>query len=120
MDSLDRQTLERIEEIILVTANKALNRYSLRPGKLFGKLFQKERYQVLELVGNTIYYKEMHTGKVKHEKVDTLLQNWDNKNFVEISQVDEILEAVKSALSPFLAGAILSGLLAWLKPKLGN
>lgn len=103
-----------------MTANKALNRYSLRPGKQFGKAFQKERYKVLELVGNTVYYKEIHSGKVKHEKVDILLESWHNKGFMEISEVEEIMEAVKNALSPFLAGAILSALMMWLKPKLGN
>jgi len=115
---LDSHTLNRIEEIVLASSHKPLNRYSLRPGKQFGKIFQKERYHVLELIGNTVYYKEGHTGKVKHEKVDVLLDSWAKKGFVEITHVDEIIEAVKNALNPFLAGALLTALITWLKPKL--
>lgn len=117
--SLNPKVLNRIEEIVMASSHKELNRYSLRPGKQFGKMFMKERYHVLELVGNTVYYKEVHSGKVRHEKVDILLFDWSRKGFVEITHIDEILEHVKNALNPFLAGALLSALITWLKPKLG-
>jgi hypothetical protein len=115
--SLDLETLySRTEDIIITASTKPLNRYSLKPGAKFGRPGHDE-FVVLELSGNTIYYKNAKTQKVQYKKVDVLLQEWYDKGYSEISEMDEIIEKVKEVLTPFLSGAIIAALIAWLKPR---
>ena len=110
----------RFEEIVLSYSSKALNRYNVRPGRIFGNPRGKERYRVLENVGNTIVYKDLVTNKVSYENVDDLLETWNLLGIAELSPLDTILQKLKSWLTPFLGAAIVTALIAWLTKKLGK
>lgn len=120
MNQIVEEIGPRFEEIVLSYSSKALNRYNVRPGRIFGNPRGKERYRVLENVGNTIVYKDLISNKVSYEKVDDLLETWNLLGITEISPLDTILQKLKSWLTPFLGVAIVTALIAWLTKKLGK
>ena len=120
MDQLVEEIGPRFEEIVLAYSSKALNRYNIRPGRIFGNPRGKERYRILEHVGNTVVYKDLLNDRVSYEKVDDLLEVWNLQGMTELSPLDRILEKVKSWLTPFLGAAIVTALITWLMNKLGR
>lgn len=120
MDQLVEEIGPRFEEIVLSYSSRALNRYNVRPGRIFGNPRSKERYRILELSGNRIVYKDLSNNKVSVDNVDELLESWNLQGITEISQLDTIIEKIKSWLTPFLGGAIVAALIAWLTKKLGR
>jgi len=109
----------RLLEIVEAARAKPLVRYNLRPGRLFGNIKDNERFKVLELSGNTVFYKNVTRDKVEYVNVDKLLGLWNLKGVVEISPIDEIINTLKKYLTPFLGGLLVSGLISWLMKKLG-
>ena len=109
----------RLLEIVEAARAKPLIRYNLRPGRLFGNIKGNERYKVLELSGNTVFFKDVTKDKVDYVNVDKLLELWNLKGIVEISPIDEIINTLKKYLTPFLGGLLVSGLISWLMKKLG-
>jgi hypothetical protein len=110
----------RILEIIEAARAKPLNRYNVRPGRIFGKLRGKERYRIIELTGNTIIYKDLTKQRVEYEDVDILLELWNLEGVVEISPVDEVLAIIKKWLTPILGPVLIGALLSWVLNKVGR
>ena len=109
---------EEIYHRVLAASAEVLNRYNLRPGRIFGKGNGTERYKVIELSGNTVYYKNLGKDRVEYKKVDALLSLWNDQGIVEITYIDEILDFIKKNLTPFLGGAMIGALISWLIGKL--
>jgi hypothetical protein len=109
----------RVLQIIEAATAKPLNRYNIRPGRIFGNIRGKDRYRIVELSGNIIVYKDLKKDKILYENVDDLLSKWNMFNIVEISPVDSILERIKDWLTPFLGGVLVAALISWLLKKLG-
>lgn len=120
MDQIVSEIGPRFEEIVLSYSRKALNRYNVRPGRIFGNPRGKERFRILDNVGNTIVYKDLNTDKVTYEKVDELLESWNLMGINEISPLDSILEKIKKLLTPFLGGVLVGALISWLTKKVGR
>ena len=120
MDQIVNEIGPRFEEIVISYSRKALNRYNVRPGRIFGNPRGKERYRILENVGNTIVYKDLNTDKTSYEKVDELLEAWNLLGISEISPLDSILDKIKNWLTPFLGGVLVAALIAWLTKKVGR
>lgn len=120
MDQLVEEIGPRFEEIVLSYSSKALNRYNIRPGRIFGNPRSKERYRILENVGNTIVYKDLLSNKINYEKVDDLLEVWNLQGITELSPLDKILMQIKEWLTPFLGAAIVGALITWLMKKVGR
>lgn len=120
MDQIVNEIGPRFHEIVISYSNKALNRYNVRPGRIFGNPRGKERYRILENVGNTIVYKDLNNDKTSYEKVDELLEAWNLLGISEISPLDSILEKIKKWLTPFLGGVLVAALIAWLTKKVGR
>ena len=95
---------------------KALDRYNLRAGRIFG--IGNERYRIIELTGNVIVYKDLNKGKIEYEPVNELLKKWNLRGVFEISPVDAIIEKIKSWLTPFLGAVLVTALISWLIKKL--
>lgn len=108
----------RLEQIVLAASIRSLNRYNLRDGRIFGKPHTDERYRILELSGNTIYYKDLNKNKVERRHVDELLELWDKLGVVEISPLEEVLDMIKKMLTPFIGGALVGALISWLTAKM--
>lgn len=108
----------RVLELVEAAKYVRLNRYKLRPGKLYGNPRNKERFKVIELSGNTVVYKDLVTNKITYDKVDDLLENWNLSGYMEISNIDVLLERVKEYLTPFLGGVIVSALISWIMKRL--
>ena len=106
----------RIKEIIEAATIKALDRYNLRSGRVFG--IGSERYRIIELSGNVIVYKDLQKDKILYEPVNELLKKWNLRGAVEISPIDAIIEKVKSWLTPFLGAVLVTALVSWLLKKL--
>lgn len=109
----------RVLQIIEAATVKPLQRYNIRPGRIFGNLRSKDRYKIIELSGNIVVYKDLTKDKISYEPIDRLLTRWNILNIVEISPIDTILEKIKSWLSPFLGTVLVAALIAWLMKKLG-
>jgi len=109
----------RILEMVEAARAKPLVRYNLRPGRIFGNPKGNERFKVLDLSGNTVFFKDILKDKVEYKNVDSLLELWSRKGIVEISPIDEIIETLKKYLTPFLGGILVSGLISWIMKKLG-
>jgi len=110
----------RLCEIVLAAQIKALNRYNVKPGRIFGRPGGKERFKIIDISGNTIFYKDLVAEKVLYKNVDELLESWNLQGVVEITQLDEILATVKKYLTPFLGGALVAALIAWIMNKIGK
>lgn len=106
----------RIKQIIEAASIKALDRYNLRAGRIFG--IGNERYRIIELTGNVIVYKDLNKGKIEYEPVNELLKKWNLRGVFEISPVDAIIEKIKSWLTPFLGAVLVTALISWLIKKL--
>jgi len=107
----------RIYQMMKLTASiKALDRYNLRVGRLFG--IGKDRYKVVELCGNVVVYKDFQKDKLIYEPVNELLKKWNLQGAYEISTVDAIIEKIKSWLTPFLGAVLVAALINWLVRKL--
>jgi len=106
----------RVKQIIEAASIKALDRYNIRAGRIFG--IGKERYKVIELSGNIIVYKDLQKDKILYEPVDDLLKKWNLQGAVEISPIDAIIEKIKSWLTPFLGAVLVAALVGWLIKKL--
>ena len=106
----------RVQQIIEAATIRPLDRYNLRPGRIFG--IGKERYRIIELSGNVIVYKDLQKEKIEYEPVNELLKKWNLRGAVEISQIDAIFEKIKSWLTPFLGGVLVAALVSWLYKKL--
>ena len=110
----------KIQTMILAYSTKALNRYSLKPGRIFGQKNGVGRYRIIELSGNVIVYKDLNQDKIEYKGITQLLEDWNAQNIVEIVPVDTILQKIKTLLTPFLGGVLVAGLLSWLLKKLGR
>ena len=106
----------RIQQIIEGASIKSLDRYNLRPGRIFG--IGSERYRIIELSGNVIVYKDLQKDKILYEPVNELLNKWNLRGAVEISQLDAIFEKIKTWLTPFLGSILVAALVGWLIKKL--
>lgn len=95
-----------------------LNRYNIRPGRIFGSPTRKERYKVLDITSNSVVYKNLTTDKVESAKIDDIVQKWNLDGIYELSPVEEILQKIKSLLTPFLGGILVAALMSWLNKKL--
>ena len=109
----------RLVPIVIQASARALNRYNIRPGRIFGNPRDKERYKIVQLSGDRVAYKELSDYRVMTEKIDDLLERWAMEGIVELSPIDRILEQIKRWLTPFLGGVLVSALIAWLMKKLG-
>ena len=110
----------RILEIVEAARAKPLNRYNVRPGRIFGLLKGKERYRIIDITGNTIIYKDLAKQRVEYEDIDSLLELWNVAGIVEISPVDEVLAIIKKWLSPILGPVLVGALLSWILNKVGR
>jgi hypothetical protein len=110
----------RILEIVEAARAKPLNRYNVRPGRIFGLLKGKERYRIIDITGNTIIYKDLTKQRVEYEDIDSLLELWNVAGIVEISPVDEVLAIIKKWLSPILGPVLVGALLSWILNKVGR
>lgn len=120
VDQIVEDVGPRIKEIVESFSSKALNRYNVRPGRIFGNPRGKERYKVVDLVGSKIVYRDLSSNRTTYDDVDEILEAWNLQGIVEISPVSQILEKLKGWLTPFLGGAIVSALITWLMNKLGR
>lgn len=105
----------RIQQIVEAASFKKLERYNLRVGRIFG--IGKDRYKIIELSGNVIVYKDLQKDKILYEPVNDLLEKWNLQNAVEISDIDHILEKIRTLLTPFLGVVLVAALLNWLTKK---
>lgn len=96
--------------------SKPLNRYSLRVGKIYGS--PTDRYKVLKISGDTIFVKDVNTGKVRDVEVNKLLKQWSNQGVKEIAFIDDLVDTIKRFLEPILGPVLSAGLIAWLYTKL--
>jgi len=119
LDLIIEEVGPRVKEIAESFSAKALNRYNVRPGRIFGNPRGKERFKVIDLVGTKIVWKDLQTDRTTYDDVDEILEAWSLQGYQEISRIDQIIEKVKSWLTPFLGGAIVAALIAWLMKKLG-
>jgi len=120
MDHIIEEVGPRFQEIVESYSSKALNRYNVREGRIFGDPRGKERFRIIDLVGSKIVIKDLQTNRTDYHDIDDLLEIWNLQGFTEISPVDKILEKLKSWLTPFLGAAIVTALVAWLMKKLGR
>jgi hypothetical protein len=109
----------RLQDIILAYSSRALERYNLRPGRLFGNVKRDERFKIVQLSGNVVVYRDLLKDKMEYKNVDELLEIWNLNGYVEISPIDQILTKIKKWLTPFLGGALVGALITWLLKKLG-
>jgi len=119
MESIVEEVGPRLAEIIIQASARPLNRYNLRPGRIFGNPRDKERYKIVQLAGDRVAYKELSDYRIFQEKVDDLLEKWAMQGIVELSPIDRILEQIRKWMTPFLGGALVAALIAWLLNKLG-
>lgn len=110
----------RIHHIVEAARYKALNRYNVYPGRIFGNPKGKERYRVIELYGNNVIYKDLTTYKVQYANVDELLKAWNAAHVVEITPLDDIIATIKKYLTPLLGGVLVGALITWLAEKVGK
>ena len=120
MDQVIEDVGPRILEIVESFSAKALNRYNVRPGRIFGNPRGKERFKVVDLVGSKIVWKDLQTNRTTYDDVDEILEAWSLAGYQEISRIDQMLEKLKSWLTPFLGAVIVGALLSWLVNKLGR
>ena len=106
----------RVQQIIESASMKALDRYNLRPGRVFG--IGKDRFRIIELTGNVIVYKDLQRDRIEYEPVDELLKKWNLRGAFEVTQLDSIFEQLKTWLTPFLGAVMVTALISWLMKKL--
>jgi hypothetical protein len=116
VEETGKQMLQSVE----AAAYRPLNRYSVLPGKFFGPKNpkSKDRFKILELSGNIVGVKDLTRNKTTYENIDTLLDQWNELGYVEITTWDRVLDVIKRYLTPFLGPVVVSALLAWLIKKL--
>lgn len=95
-----------------------LNRYAVRPGKLYGKPNGRERYKILQLSGDLVFFKDLASGRTDRMDIDELMDLWTRQGVQEITFLDEIYDFIKKTLGPLLGPTLLGALLAWLNQKL--
>lgn len=121
-DSLTQEkTVEQIGEqtLNLVCAYSTdLKRYNVRPGKIYGKPRGKERYRIVRISGNMVFYKDLVSNKIEKSNIDELLLQWTRQGVQEISFIDDILDFIKKHLSPLLGPVLIGALTGWLINKL--
>jgi hypothetical protein len=110
----------RFKEIVESFSTQALQRYNIRSGRIFGTKKGDERFKIIDIAGNTVVYKNLAADKTEYKNIDDLLESWNLRGFVEISPVDQILSKLKTWLTPFLGGVLVSALISWLMKKLGR
>lgn len=96
----------------------ALNRYNVRPGRIFGKPSGRERYRIIDISGNAIYYKDLIRDKVEYSDINDLLERWNREGIKELTPIDKLLDDIKKYLTPFLGGALVGALISWLVGRL--
>ena len=110
--------IEQIGKPILYTvwATKAkpLNRYALRPGRIFGNPRSDNRYRVLDVYGDWIIYKDVKKDRVVKRLYDELLEEWGDADVREITDFEKLIEDIKHQLTPFLGGFLAGLLIKWL------
>ena len=95
-----------------------LSRYAVRPGKLYGKPNGRERYKILQLSGDLVFFKDLSSGRTDRMDIDELMTYWTRQGVQEITFLDEIYDFIKKHLGPMLGPTLLGALLAWLNQKL--
>lgn len=95
-----------------------LKRYNVRPGKIYGRPSGNERYKILQLSGDLVFYKDINSGRVSRMDVDELLATWSRNGIEEITFLDDIYNFVRKNLGPLLGPTLVGALLAWLTQKL--
>lgn len=120
MNQIVKDVGPRILEVIEAYSTQSLNRYNLRPGRIFGKVRGDERYRILDVTSNSIVYKDLQSDRIEYKPVDELLEKWNLEGFVEISPIENILRKIKDWLTPFLGGVLVAALVSWLMKKLGR
>jgi hypothetical protein len=110
----------KLSQTTPVTAGvKALNRYSILPGKTFASSPKaKEKFKVLRLVANDVIVLNLRTQGIKTVAIDVLLKDWTSQGFQEITILSEIIDTVKAYLGPVLGAFLTGALIAWLAEKL--
>lgn len=108
--------LERNEtHVVTAFTTKALNRYSIQPGKIFGTSAKHpEKYKVVRLIADDVVLHNFQTGRNEVRNINKLLEEWAQKGIKEISFLEEVIRNVKSMLGPFLGVFLTTALIAWL------
>ena len=103
----------------VVAGTKALNRYSILPGKVFAQNAKsKVKYKVIRLVADDVVLQNLSNDKIEVIQVNKLLKRWAEEGIQEISLLDEIISTVKSYLGPALGVFLTAALISWLTEKL--
>ena len=116
-EALAEQVGPRLLNVIEAATFKPLNRYHLREDCIFGTK-EGDRYKVLRLSGDRIVYKDLVKDHVDYLNVNDLVGWWNAKGVQEISPVNEILQKIKSYLTPLLGTALVAFLMSWLLKRL--
>lgn len=95
-----------------------LNRYNVRPGKIYGQPSGRERYKILQVSGDMVFFKDINSGRTDRMDVDDLLAIWSKRGIEEITFLDDIYLFIKNHLGPLLGPTLLGALLGWLNQKL--
>lgn len=106
---------------LVVSAVKALNRYSIQPGKTFAASPNaKEKYKVLRVIADDIVVQDLASRKVQTFQVDRLLKDWTDRGVKEISLLEDIVQTVKNVLGPVLGVFLTTALISWLTQQIGK
>lgn len=102
--------------VVIASSSKNLNRYTINTGKIYGNSINK--YKIVKVLGDTIFYKNLSSQKIESSDVDKLLERWKKEGIKEIAFIDEIIETIRGYLEPILGPFVMGGLIAWLWGKL--
>jgi hypothetical protein len=118
LNAVVEETGPELLRIVNAVRVQPLNRYNIRKGRIFGNPLRKERYRVIDVSSNTIMYKDLLTDKIESSSITNLLESWNLKGIQELSPIDEILNQIKSMLTPFLGGVLVATIMSWLSKRL--
>ena len=117
-NAIVEETGPELLHIVNAVRVQPLNRYNIRKDRIFGNPLRKERYRVIDVSSNTIMYKDLLTDKIESSLITSLLESWNLKGIHELSPIDEILNQIKSMLTPFLGGVLVATIMSWLSKRL--
>lgn len=95
----------------------SLNRYTLKPGKAYGK--NKEEERIVKVKGDFITTKSIY-GNIKTRHYEELLEDYSKEGFHEISSFEELKQALQSSVGTLLGPVLFGALLVWLSGKVGK
>lgn len=120
-DSVKNAILEQLGEgtlQLMCAYGSSLNRYSVRPGKIYGKPSGRERYKILQISGDLVFFKEITSGRTDRMDIDELMKKWSRQGIQEITFLDDIIQFIKKHLGPLLGPTLVGALVGWLMQKL--